>query len=201
MVNKNNKAFKWIDRRFDIINVCVALCLTIFGYSLGVLEDQMVDISLIFTVITSLCGLIIAKQALYTWRNQFKYQEQYKSLIQADIDFNKYCIFGNDERVISHKRINKAEISDDAYTKDEMPDDAYLKEKNEIYNNYERSWDELSIHCEDFIRDNAKLSPDNLGKIYLTTSPKSKGVDYDKLHEDTIRDGRLTFQTYRKELK
>ena len=200
MINKKIvKTSKW-NKGVGITCFCAAVFFIIIGYCLGVLKTQMEDPFPIIRVIMSCCALIIALKALYTWKNQFKYQEQYKSLIQADIDFNKYCIFANDDRALSHKRIVKALTSVDISTNDEIPDDAYLKEKKEKYTNYVRSWDELSVHCNDFITNNEKLSPDNLGKIYLTTSPKSKDVDYDKLHEDTIRDGRLTFQRYRKKL-
>lgn len=158
--------------KLDITNICVVLCFTIFGYFLGLSKSEIVDLDLfsILSVIISVSALIIANQALGTWKSQFKYQEQYKSLVNAETSLKNYLNYQDEVRTIGLKmrqdevtRCNNLRASKNEGV--DLPD--YISDLRNLKQlEYQRSWDELKIHCPDFIQENQEIEPDVLSRGY-----------------------------------
>lgn len=159
--------------KLDITNICVVLCFTIFGYFLGLSKSEIVDLDLfsILSVIISVSALIIANQALGTWESQFKYLEQYKSLVNAETSLKNYLNYQDEVRKIGLKmrqdEVTRCNLSASEYEgvdfilTDDISDLRNLKQLE-----YQRSWDELKIHCPDFIKKNQEIEPDVLSRGY-----------------------------------
>jgi hypothetical protein len=201
--------------KLDITNVCVALCLTILGYFLGASKSEIVDIDLssILTVIISVSGLMIANQALYTWRAQFKHLERHKSLVAAEISFKNYWNYQDEVRSISLRMRQDAVTKTDPKMLEKTAIDftlpTYITEQRNLKQlEYQRSWNELKIHCSGFIKKNHELEPDALSKHYrkLAMELHSKNYEsgdakYMNFHDSSFRNGVKAFHVERAKIK
>ena len=169
----------------NISNICVVLCFAIFGYFLGLSKSEIVDLDLfsILRVIISVSALIIANQALGTWKSQFKYQEQYKSLVNAETSLKNYLNYQDKVRSIGLKmrqdEVKRCHLSAPEYKGvDFILPDYIINLRNLKQLEYQRSWDELKIHCPDFTRKNQEIEPDVLSRDYLNLFIELSSSDY-----------------------
>lgn len=198
--------------KLDITNICVVLCFTIFGYFLGLSKSEIVDLDLfsILSVIISVSALIIANQALGTWKSQFKYQEQYKSLVNAETSLKNYLNYQDEVRTIGlnmrQDEVTRCNLRASKNEGVDLPD--YISDlRNLKQREYQRSWDELKIHCPDFIQENKEIEPDVLSRGYrdlfmeLSSSAYKLGdFKYINFHNHIFEIGVKAFHVKRAEI-
>lgn len=185
--------------RVDLTNIFVALFLTILGYYYGLSNgefsvDKLLSVS---NLTVSFCALIVAIKALSAWKNQFQHQEQYKSLVSAELCFKIYCSseYKVKEECLKARQKQGIEFS--------LPMNM-VDQRNDKKRDYQKSWKELEIHCRDFVQNNSYLSPDNIGKKYTKAILdlhlelyKPYECNFDKYHEFIFKKGEDTFHNYR----
>jgi hypothetical protein len=188
--------------KIDITNIIVALFLAIAGYYFGASHSNLLvfDIFPALSLIVSACTLFIGQQALNSWKNQFKHQEQYKSLVNAEKCFRSYCISEEELRAECIKRRSEHGVNF------ELPmqySDAVNRKKFE----YQQAWDELAITCADFIKDNIWLTPDAISKGYISEIVQIHDDDFTpqksnfyEMHGANLTSGKKVFHDYRAQL-
>jgi len=186
----------------DVTNICVALCLVIMGYYYGASNNSLItsDIFSLLGLIISLSALIIAKQALGTWRNQFKHQLQHKALVNAELCFKSYCASEESFRVECIKRRSKQ--GSDFKVPNEHSDIRNTQKRE-----YQRAWNELAITGLGFVERNTNLAPKEIGDGYLNFAIEVHNEDFSpsrsnfyNMHEYNLMEGVTMFLKYRAEL-
>jgi len=187
----------------DVTNICIAICLVILGYYYGASSNSLItnDIFSLLGLIVSFCALIIAKEALGTWKNQFKHQLQHKALVNAEIYFKDYCASEEKFRIECIKRRSEEQSTDF-----DIPND--LSDiRNTLKREYQRAWNELAITGLDLVENNQNFAPDEISKSYFIFAVEvhdenfcaSKSSFYD-VHESNLKKGVEMFIKYRKKL-
>ena len=189
--------------KVDITNICVALFFAMGGMYLGASWGSFIreDIFSFCGIIISIGTLLIANKALNTWKNQFRFQEQYKSLVNAEVKFKNYCISESDLRSYCLDLRHKGGVEFD------YSDSEELQQRKFQFVEYLDSWNELKIHCPDFEVTNEFMKPDILSGKYTNISMELSREDYipyenqfDNWHHQNFRDGVHRFQIYRSKI-
>ncbi|WP_426357865.1 hypothetical protein ACPUVO_15620 [Pseudocolwellia sp. HL-MZ19] len=158
------------------------------------------EIFSVLGLIVSVCTLCVAQQALGTWRNQFKHQEQHRSLLNAEECFKKYCASEEKLRVECIKMRSKQGV--DFIFPIGDADLRNIKQRE-----YQRSLDELVITYPKFVRKNVSLAPDELSKLYIETIREIHSDTFNpcnsnfyNMHEYNLKRGVAAFHKYRAKL-
>ncbi len=187
----------------DITNICVAICIAVLGFYLGLSATHLIKLNFIGVcgVVISICALIVAYQALTTWKNQFKHHEQYKSLVNIEDEFRKYC---EAEIEYWHCCLKLRRENGNNYESSESPE---LNNRNLMYQNYIHSWNELLIHLPSFKDKRPYYSPKNVQIMFRDLLKRLRSTSYqhendlpDSEHENIISSGIGSFQVARRKL-
>ena len=148
--------------RVDISNVSVAVVCAILGFYVGAFKGVIPSLGILEAIefVVSMATLIIASQALNSWRNQFKHQVQYKSLLKLKANFENYW---KSEDSVRSSCMKKRHREGFAF---ELPE-TEIDHRNNMQRKYQESWNELTVYCPKFVDEYRDIAPDNICRIHL----------------------------------
>ncbi|WP_264878290.1 hypothetical protein [Vibrio agarivorans] len=179
MHHDNYHRVKKVLRTLDVSNVCIAVICSLFGFYMGAQHGAITDLDIIevIGVIISISTLIIASQALNSWRNQFKHNVEYESFVKAESNFKKYWDSECDLRAVC---IKKRSVEGFDF---EVPMlEAF--ERNAMQYKFLLSWNELEVYHPKFTKDFDDLNPDILSRDFRTYVMKISEVDFRPYNDD-----------------
>ncbi|GLT18320.1 hypothetical protein GCM10007938_20980 [Vibrio zhanjiangensis] len=148
--------------RVDISNVSVEVACTILGFYAGAAKGVIPSLGILEAIglVVSISTLIIASQALNSWRNQFRHQVQYKSLLKLKANFENYW---KSEDSVRSSCMEKWRREGFAF---ELPE-TEIDHRNNMQRKYQESWNEITMYCPKFVDEYRDIAPDNICKIHL----------------------------------
>lgn len=188
--------------RVDISNVSVAVVCAILGFYAGASKGVIPSLGILEAIgfIVSTATLIIANQGLSSWRNQFKHQVQYKSLLKAKANFEKYWKSEDSVRSSCLRKRRREGLTF------ELPE-ADTEYRNNMQRKYQESWNELTVYCPKFVDEYRDIAPDNICRTHLnyinelrTKNFSPSTSDYYSWQNVTHKRARSGFYTYVKKL-
>lgn len=188
--------------KVDISNVTVAVVFAILGFYAGDSKVVIPNLGIpeAIELVVSVATLIIASQALNSWRKQFKHQIQYKTLLKVKDSFEEY--WKAEDRVWT-SFMKKRHL--DGFTLDLL--ETEFNYRNDMQREYQESWDELAVYCPKFVDEYCDIAPDNISRIHLDyineqlkPNLSSSTSGFDNWQNKIIKRARSGFYTYVKKL-
>jgi len=188
--------------KLDISNICVSISCAILGFYVGAERGITLSFGVVEVIglVISISMLIVATQALSSWRNQFKHHVQYKSILKVESRFQSYWEAELEVRTacLKNRSIEGFDFSLP------MPE---INHRNDMQYRYQVSWDELKVYHPKFEKKFSELAPDNLSKGCLTRvmrlyeeSYKSSEDDFTQWYHEVHGQALSVFLKQRKKL-
>ncbi|ELX4135301.1 TPA: hypothetical protein ACMDVK_004487 [Vibrio parahaemolyticus] len=164
--------------KFDITNIVVGCALPIMAFSIGTKLELGSDFQVInlVEVLISVSMLIVANEALSTWKSQFRHKLLYESFLRIEKSFDSY-------------HVSEIELWNDSYSKYKTSETSFMQAhekvdvRNKCFREYCLSWKEVSLVNPKFSEFHESLSPSSLQVQYRSLHQRLRKPDF-KLEHD-----------------
>ncbi|EHI9302565.1 hypothetical protein J9097_004194 [Vibrio vulnificus] len=164
--------------KFDITNIVVGCALPIMAFSIGTKLELGSDFQVInlVEVLILVSMLIVANEALSTWKSQFRHKLLYESFLRIEKSFDSY-------------HVSEIELWNDSYLKYKTSETSFMQAhekvdvRNKCFREYCLSWKEVSLVNPKFSEFHESLSPSSLQVQYRSLHQRLRKPDF-KLEHD-----------------